>query len=335
MKKIRKKQQRKRKEKEKESKYKKELKRFDLVLKEIFSRAIGKIISIATGEKIEEKLEDINREVKLLKSLRPDMLFKAGEKIFHIEIQAQQDKTLPKRMLLYSVGIEEKFGKEPVQIVLFVGKGNPPPSYFRSEFKFLKFKVVDMKKINPDEFLKSDKPEEVVLGVLAGKYREKPEVFKKVIRKISKIVKNKKELLKYMEDISFLGSLFDVEIKIEPMPIQIDIRKTLFYKWGEREGEKRGIVKGLKEGEKRGLVKGLKQGKKEGLKEGLKEGILGIIQVKFGSSKAKQIKSLLDKINDINRLEKIKKEVIRAENWDDFFKALKNPNSKNKNSKNE
>jgi len=122
MKKISKKQRRIR----KESKYKKELKRFDLILKEIFSRAIGKIISIATGEKIEEKLEDITQEVKLLKSLRPDMLFKAGEKIFHIEIQAQQDKTLPKRMLLYSVGIEEKFGKEPVQIVLFVGKGNPP-----------------------------------------------------------------------------------------------------------------------------------------------------------------------------------------------------------------
>jgi predicted transposase YdaD len=323
MKKIKKQKQR------KKVKYrlKKELKRFDLVLKEIFSRAVGKIISIATGEKIKEKLEDINQEVKLLKSLRPDMLFKAGDKIFHIEIQAQQDKTLPKRMLLYSVGIEEKFGKEPVQIVLFVGKGNPPPSYFRSEFKFLKFRVVDLKKIAPDEFLKSEKPEEVVLGVLAGKYREKPEVFKKVIRKISKIVKNKKELLKYMEDISFLGGLFDVEIKVEPMPIQIDIRKTLFYKWGEREGEKKG--------EKRGIVKGLKQGKKEGLKEGLKEGILGIIQVKFGSSKAKQIKSFLDKINDINRLEKIKKEVIKSENWDDFFKALKNPNSKNKNSKNE
>jgi hypothetical protein len=314
---------------------KKELKRFDLVLKEIFSRAVGKIISIATGEKIEEKLEDINQEVKLLKSLRPDMLFKAGDKIFHIEIQAQQDKTLPKRMLLYSVGIEEKFGKEPVQIVLFVGKGNPPPSYFRSEFKFLKFRVVDWKKIKPDEFLKSEKPEEVVLGVLAGKYREKPEVFKKVIRKISKIVKNKKELLKYMEDISFLGGLFDVEIKVEPMPIQIDIRKTLFYKWGEQKGFEKGKKEGLKEGEKRGIVKGLKQGKKEGLKEGLKEGILGIIQVKFGSSKAEQIKSLLDKINDINRLEKIKKEVIKSENWDDFFKALKNSNSKNKNSKNE
>jgi predicted transposase YdaD len=293
--------------------YRRELKRFDLVLKEIFSRAIGKIISIATGEKIEENLEDINRELKLLKSLRPDMLFKAGEKIFHIEIQAQQDKTLPKRMLLYSVGIEEKFGKEPVQIVLFVGKGKPPPSVFRTEFKTLKFKVVDFKKIDPDEFLKSDKPEEVVLGILAGKYREKPEVFKKVVRKISKIVKNEKELLKYMEYISFLGGLFDVEIKIEPMPIQIDIRKTLFYKWGKEEGEK--------EGEKRGIVKGLKKG------------ILMVVQVRFGSQKAKQIKNLLEKINDINRLEKIKKEVIRAKIWEDFIKFLKNPNSKNKNSK--
>jgi hypothetical protein len=69
------------------------------------------------------------------------------------------------------------------------------------------------------------------------------------------------------------------------------------------------------------------------LKEGLKEGILGIIQVKFGSQRAKQIKNILDKINDINRLEKIKKEVIRAKTWEDFIKVLKNPNSKNKNSK--
>jgi len=83
-----------------EYKRKRELRRFDIVLKEIFSRAVGKIISIATGEKIKEKFEDINQELKLLKSLRPDMLFKAGEKIFHIEIQAQQDKTLPKRMLI-------------------------------------------------------------------------------------------------------------------------------------------------------------------------------------------------------------------------------------------
>jgi predicted transposase YdaD len=99
-------------------------------------------------------------------------------------------------------------------------------------------------------------------------------------------------LSKFSETIS--------EINLKRMPIQIDIRKTLFYKWGEKEGEKKG------------------------LKEGLKKAILLGIQLKFGSSKAKLIKSLLDKINDINRLEKIKKEVIKSENWDDFFKVLRN-----------
>jgi hypothetical protein len=40
--------------------------------------------------------------------------------------------------------------------------------------------------------------------------------------------------------------------------------------------------------------------------------------------RGKQIKNLLDKVNDINRLEKIKKEVIRAENWDDFVRVFRN-----------
>jgi predicted transposase YdaD len=115
-----------------------------------------------------------------------------------------------------------------------------------------------------------------------------------------------------MEDISFLGGLFDVKIKVKPMPIQIDIRKTLFYKWGREEG----LKEGLKEGEQRGIVKGKR--------EGLKEAILLGVQIKFGSSKARQIKNLLDKINDINRLEKIKKEVIKAETWEDFSKVFKN-----------
>jgi predicted transposase YdaD len=113
------------------------------------------------------------------------------------------------------------------------------------------------------------------------------------------------------------------------MPIQIDIRKAPFYRWGREEG----LKEGLKEGEQRGLEKGKKEGLKEGLIRGLKKAILLDIQLKFGSHKEKQIKNLLDKVNDIKRLEKIKKEVIRAENWKDFIKFLKNLNSKNKNSR--
>jgi hypothetical protein len=40
-----------------------------------------------------------------------------------------------------------------------------------------------MKRIDPDVFIRSRKPYEVVVGVLAGKYREKPRAFRKVMKK--------------------------------------------------------------------------------------------------------------------------------------------------------
>jgi hypothetical protein len=161
-----------------------------------------------------------------------------------------------------------------------------------------------MKRIAPDVLIRSRKPEEVVIGVLAGKYREKPEAFSKVVKRISEIVKTEKELLKYMNDINFLASLFDVKIKVKPMPIQIDIRKAPFYKWGKEEG--------------------LKEGKQEGLKEAI---LLGI-QIKFGKSKVKEVKNLLEKVDDLNHLKKIKRRIIEAKTWDDFVKVFRNHNKR-------
>ena len=265
-------------------------------MKEIFSKAAGKIISLATGEEIEEELEDITGEIKLIKSLRPDLLFRSKEKIFHIEIQVQHDKSLPERMLIYSVAIREKFEKFPTQIVLFVGKGNPPPSVFRTEFTIHKFKVIDMKKIDPDEFIRSNKPEEVIVGILAGKFKDKPQIIGKVKKRIVEILKNEKEIIKYIDSISFLAGLFDVKIEIKPMPIEVDIRKTFLYKWGKEEGEK----------------------------EGLKEAILLGVQIKFGKSKVREVRNLLEKVDDVDHLKKIKRKITEVKTWNDFIKIFRN-----------
>jgi uncharacterized protein YuzE len=306
------------KRKKEHNKYKKELKRFDPILKEIFSEAIGTIYYLAIGKKIGKKVKVISAEISLVKTFRPDILVEADGEIIQVEIQAQQDKTLPKRMFRYYYAIVEKYKKEPTQIVLFVGKGNPPPSEYKTPKLTLKYKVLDMKRIDPDVFIKSKKPGEVIVGILAGKFKDKPRIIKKVKKRIVEILKNEEKIIKYIDSISFLAGLFDIEIKVEPMPIQVDIRKTFLYKWGEEEGEKRGIVKGLKEGEKRGLVKGLK------------EAILVGTRLRFGDQKAKQIRNFLEKIDDLNHLKKIKREVIRAESWENFVKSIKNSNSKNK-----
>jgi hypothetical protein len=76
------------------------------------------------------------------------------------------------------------------------------------------------------------------------------------------------------------------------MPIQVDIRKTFLYKWGE--------------------------------KEGLKEAILLDVQIKFGKSKVKEIKNLLEKVDDINQLKKIKRKIMGTKTWNDFIKVFRN-----------
>jgi hypothetical protein len=335
MKNKRKHQREKREYKQKrEYKHKKELKRFDLILKEIFSKAVGIIFWLSTGQKIDGKARVLPTEIRFVKSFYPDILLEIGGKIIHIEIQVQQDKTLPERMLDYFYIIRKKYRKAPTQIVLFVGKGNPPTSKFeiKDEFQMqnlsFNFVVLDMKKIDPDVFIKSDKPEEVIVGILSGKFKDKPKIIKKVKERIVEIVKNEEEIAKYIDSISFLAGLFDIEIKVKPMPIEVDIRKTFLYKWGREEG----IKEGIKEGERRGIVKGLKEGEQRGIvkgkREGLKEAILLGAQIKFGRSKIKELKTLLEKVGDLNYLKKIKRKIIEAKTWDDFVKVFRNHNKR-------
>jgi len=92
---------------------KKGIKRFDPILKEIISHSIGKIIELATGEKLkaERKVKLLPEEIRFLKTLRADFLLEVSDKIFHIEIQAQKDKTLPERMFKYFFAIRENMEK--------------------------------------------------------------------------------------------------------------------------------------------------------------------------------------------------------------------------------
>ena len=233
---LKKKKIRKQWQRRKGNKYRKELKRFDPILKEIFSEAIGKIYYLAIGKKIDKKVRVILAEISLVKTFRPDILVEADGKIIQVEIQAQQDKTLPHRMFRYYYAILEKYKKEPTQIVLFVGKGNPPPSEYKTPKLNLKYEVLDMKKIDPDVFLRSKKPGEVIVGILAGKFKDKPQIIRKVQKRIAEILKNEVEIAKYIDSISFLAGLFDIEIKVKPMPIQVDIRKPSFTSGEKRKG---------------------------------------------------------------------------------------------------
>ena len=108
--------QKQQKEEQRKNKHKKEFKRFDAILKEIFSEAIGVIYYLAIGKKIGKKVKVISAEIRLVKTFRPDILVEADGEIIQVEIQAQQDKNLPKRMFRYYYAIVEKYKALPFKL---------------------------------------------------------------------------------------------------------------------------------------------------------------------------------------------------------------------------
>ena len=56
----------------------------------------------------------------------------------------------------------------------------------------------------------------------------------------------------------------------------------------------------------------------------MKEAILLGVQIKFGRSKIKELKTLLEKVDNLNYLKKIKRKIIEAKKWDDFVKVFRN-----------
>jgi ribosomal protein L19E len=75
-----------------EYKRRKELKRFDLMLKEIISRAASKIIWLATGRKVEGKLKMFPAEIRLAKSFYTDILFEIGGEMFQMKSKLSRIK---------------------------------------------------------------------------------------------------------------------------------------------------------------------------------------------------------------------------------------------------
>lgn len=284
--------------------------RLDPFLKRIFlstARDFVKLILNANPKKIKRLPE----EIQFIKQLRPDILFivffKNKKFILHIEFQAQSDKKIPQRMLLYKVAVKNQYDIETLQAVLWFGKGKPPPSTYKDHATTHRFLVIDMRRIGLNTFLKSKNPLFVVLGLISARSEKEVELIKRRLKELSSGQKEYEELLK---NLAFYAEMLKIKFRKPMIPkIQIPIEKLTSYKVG--------------------FSKGKREGKREGIKEGLKEAILLDFDTKFsnGESKIKnmkkELKKVLDRTDDLKKLKKIKFFILRADTPDEFIKKTK------------
>jgi predicted transposase YdaD len=205
------------------------------------------------------------------------------------------------------------------QIVIWAGKGNPPPSEYKTEFIPHRYKVIDLRKILPEKFLSSFNPYEVMLALIVGKEEERKRFLSDVVMRLRKISKSKEEFIRYIGEVDIIAKLFDFEFDLskevgKKMGWLDVIERTSFFK--------EGYEKGRKEGERKGEIKGEIKG--------LRTAILLDVQTKFGRDKVRLIKEEIESIDDIRKLKFLKEKILKVERWEDFYSFVKDGKRKGK-----
>ncbi len=182
--------------------------------------------------------------------------------ILHLEFQVVDDHKMIYRMAEYH-GIELRKFKLPIQhIVIYLGEKTPTmPTKLKPNEVFRAFSLVDVHQFNPNKWLSSQIPSEIILAIL-GNYEKNDteEILQAILKKLKRVCKTPNELGKYIKQLVILSRLRGLEavtLKItRDMPLLIDIEKDYLYQLGiKKEKERTKKILQKTEQEKAALLK--------------------------------------------------------------------------------
>ncbi len=162
--------------------------KFDKTLRDIIQNIPQKFVSTLTGKKGTKILDNTFPSTK---ERVADLVLQLEDgSVFHLELQTQNDKNMPFRMLECYLLLKQRYPDNPVkQMVLYVGDGRPNmPSSLETDNLRFSYEIRDIKDIECKELLESDSLEDKILAVLC-----KVEDFERYIFELTK------ELLKLPE----------------------------------------------------------------------------------------------------------------------------------------
>ena len=136
------------------------------------------------------------------------------------------------------------------QFIIFLGTENPkmPTELDKERLKF-SYPLVSLSTLDYHIFLNSDKPEEIILGILANFVGENPEnALKQILVRIKETTKGDFSLNRYFNQLRVLAQLRNLEINLKNAMDSIaeyikEERDVLFLRGQEKTEER--IVKNL------------------------------------------------------------------------------------------
>ena len=220
----------------------------------IFKENIEELI-IPFAEKLlninPKNLRDIPNDLQTTLERKPDFLKKVvadktqkgkiKDFILHIEFQTVDEKDMAHRMNEYYAILYRKYKLDVHQYVFFIGTGKAKmEQLIEAKNLSFRFDVINMQDFSYELFLNSNKPEEVILAILAdfGK-TDSDTIIKNILQKIKDLpIENsiQKKTVIQLEVLSKLRKLQPQIIKhITAMALTYNIKEDVRYQQGKEE----------------------------------------------------------------------------------------------------
>ena len=226
--------------------------RKDIISKDVISKLVQDIAKYILDIEIENFVL-IDKELQRVEDRRADVVANVdNEYILHIEIQNQNDKKMPFRMMRYYSDIKMVTDLPIKQYLIYIGKDrcNMRKEIIDFDFSY-KYNIIDMREIDCQKFIEIDTPDSLVLAILCDfKDRNPQEVVNYIIKRLYEHSnENERVFREYMlmlEELSKNRNLEKLVEKGEEMLTEIDYRTLPSFNLGIKKGIEKGIEKGIR-----------------------------------------------------------------------------------------
>jgi predicted transposase YdaD len=180
-----------------------------------------------------------------MKERKPDVLKKitdeqGGTYVLQIEFQVADESDMVYRMAEYYIMLERKYRLPIRQYVVFLGSATPQMPT-RPNLRF-SFQLVSFAELDYQLFLQPNKPEEVLLSILANLGSRNTEAtLIEIVPRVSETSQGNFSFRKHINQLSVLAQLRNLGIKLEDAMDSIEKlispEKDVFYLMGEEKGQ--------------------------------------------------------------------------------------------------
>lgn len=231
---------------------------YDKIFRENMDAALPGIIEHLLGLDIVHS-EEIDDDIQHTKERKPDLLKKVTDRtgnvfILHLEYQVKNENEMVFRMVEYRVMLQRKYGIQVRQFVLFMGSGKPRMATEINEDRLkYSYQLIALSQVDYKIFLRSDKPEEKMLAILANFENDSEELaLQNILKGVQGAATGDFAESRYFKQLRILAQLRKLDVKfveaMESITKFFKEEKDPLFRRGEAKGKMEIALEMKKEG---------------------------------------------------------------------------------------